>query len=286
MIAQNDPPPLPQKPRKAKAGTSPLVKYYLIFYNIISALGWSYVLLLTLVHLFNLDSQSPVISGSQSSTSPLTPILSTLRRLGYARPQNFEARLPLFLQPLYRRATTTYTRVGTQTAFVQTAAILEVLHVLLGLVRSSLLTTAMQVSSRLVLVWAITERFDVARTSPTYASMVIAWSTTEVVRYCYYVCMLVGLEPRPLVWLRYTLFYALYPIGAGSEASLIFVTLPRSSPVSSAKGTWKLADYGRALLFFIWWPSLYVLFMHMVQMRRKVFGGGQTLGAKPRSKVL
>jgi very-long-chain (3R)-3-hydroxyacyl-CoA dehydratase len=67
--------------------------------------------------------------------------------------------------------------------------------------------------------------------------------------------MLVGLEPRPLVWLRYTLFYALYPIGAGSEASLIFATLPRSSPVPSAKGTWKFTDYGRALLFLIWWPS-------------------------------
>ena len=95
--------------------------------------------------------------------------------------------------------------------------------------------------------------------NPIYASMIIAWSTTEVVRYCFYACMLTGLEPRPLLWLRYTLFYLLYPVGACSEASLIFATLPRSSPIpswlSSAKGTWRLVDYGRALLFFIWWPS-------------------------------
>ena len=31
--------------------------------------------------------------------------------------------------------------------------------------------------------------------------------------------------------------------------------------------------------------GLYVLFMHMVQMRRKVFGVGRTLGSKPKSKL-
>ena len=134
------------------------VNYYLLVYNTVSALGWSYVLLLTLVHLFNLDSRGS--GGSQWSTSTLTRILSSLR-LSYATSQGFESRLPPVLQPLYRRAATTYARVGVQTAFIQTAAVLEVVHVLLGLVRSSLLTTAMQVSSRLFLVWGITEQFEV-----------------------------------------------------------------------------------------------------------------------------
>lgn len=60
---------------------------------------------------------------------------------------------------MYRRSTTTFARVGTQTAFVQSFAVLEVLHVLFGLVRSPLQTTVMQVSSRLFLVWGITEQF-------------------------------------------------------------------------------------------------------------------------------
>ena len=58
---------------------------------------------------------------------------------------------------------TTYSRVGPQTAFVQTFAILEVVHVLLGWVKSPLATTGMQVSSRLFLVWAVTEQFPNVR---------------------------------------------------------------------------------------------------------------------------
>ena len=172
-VDQTDPPPVPKKsPVHARTGISALlavvghpltpiavfVNYYLLVYNTVSALGWSYVLLLTLVHLFNLDSRGS--GGSQSSASTLTRILSSLR-LGSTTSHGFESRLPLVLQPLYRRAATTYARVGVQTAFIQSAAVLEVVHVLLGLVRSSLLTTGMQVSSRLFLVWGITEQFEV-----------------------------------------------------------------------------------------------------------------------------
>lgn len=58
---------------------------------------------------------------------------------------------------------TTYARVGPQTAFVQTFAVLEVLHVLLGWVKSPLATAGMQVSSRLFLIWGVTEQFPEVR---------------------------------------------------------------------------------------------------------------------------
>ena len=54
---------------------------------------------------------------------------------------------------------TTFSRVGLLTKIVQTFAILEVVHVILGWVRSPLATTAMQVSSRLFLVWGIADQF-------------------------------------------------------------------------------------------------------------------------------
>ena len=59
--------------------------------------------------------------------------------------------------------TATHAAVGPIVAYVQTTAILEVLHVLLRWVRSPLPTTIIQVSSRLLLVWGITEQFTSVR---------------------------------------------------------------------------------------------------------------------------
>lgn len=75
--------------------------------------------------------------------------------------------------------------------------------------------------------------------------MVFAWSFTEVVRYTHYATGLMDLKLSALEWLRsvlsslpsqsashplapnrYTTFYPLYPLGAGSEATLIWATLP------------------------------------------------------------
>ena len=89
--------------------------------------------------------------------------------------------------------------------------------------------------------------------------MVFAWSLTEVIRYSFYAFNLVGKNPYVLLYLRYTTFYILYPLGASSEAFLIYATLPKSSPVpgwlSWLQGMWKPADYIRATLFGIWWPG-------------------------------
>lgn len=38
--------------------------------------------------------------------------------------------------------------------------------------------------------------------NPIYASMVLAWSVTEVIRYAFYAFNVLGLEPYPLLWIR------------------------------------------------------------------------------------
>jgi len=168
--------------------------------------------------------------------------------------------------------TSTYSALGPIVPYVQTTAILEVLHVLLGWVRSPLPTTIIQVSSRLFLVWGITEQFNSAQTNVLYTTMILSWSLTEVIRYSFYAFSLLGSEPpRLLTYLRYTTFYVLYPLGAGSEAFLIFTTVP--SLESFKQGTVSLWDMARAVLFLIWWPGLYVMYTHMMVQRRKVLGG-------------
>ncbi|KIK03521.1 hypothetical protein K443DRAFT_676696 [Laccaria amethystina LaAM-08-1] len=269
-------------PRRTNRDTTSLSsKYYLIAYNVLSALGWAYVLIVTIVHIFNLDGGSDAIPVANATTasSTLSRFLSTipvLRSSGIFSTSR-ETCLPLFLQPIYRRSTTTFARVGTQTAFVQSFAVVEVLHVLFGLVRSPLQTTVMQVSSRLFLVWGITEQFPLVHSNPLYASMVLAWSMTEVIRYCFYAANLAGYNPSSLLYLRYTTFYILYPVGASSEAFLIYATLPASSPLpgwqSWLRGMWKPTDYLRAGLFAVWWPGLYIMYTYMIAQRRKVLNG-------------
>ena len=116
-----------------------LIKSYLVTYNLLSAAGWSFVLYRTISHLSAFQSSQP---------SPFLWIPSFI-------PANYV--------PLYQRACTTYDAVGATTASVQTAAVLEILHVLLGFVRSSLATTTIQVASRLFSVWAIAASFPSVR---------------------------------------------------------------------------------------------------------------------------
>lgn len=89
--------------------------------------------------------------------------------------------------------------------------------------------------------------------------MVFAWSLTEVIRYSFYAANLLGHEPYALLYLRYTTFYVLYPLGAASEAFVNYSTLPASSPIPSLgswlRGMWTPADYVRGALFLIWWPG-------------------------------
>jgi very-long-chain (3R)-3-hydroxyacyl-CoA dehydratase len=57
--------------------------------------------------------------------------------------------------------TKVYGVIGDQLVWVQTAALLEVFRSLFGFVKSPVGTTAMQVASRLLLVWGICTLFPV-----------------------------------------------------------------------------------------------------------------------------
>ncbi|EAU91286.1 protein tyrosine phosphatase [Coprinopsis cinerea okayama7 len=277
---------------KPKKSAPAAVKAYLIAYNALSAAGWSYLLVLLIVHLFNLDGQSqaaPVPTHSLVKT--LLFKVKGLLSLGHdtERPLSFlQTKLPPALQPILARATTAYARIGEKTTFVQSFAILEVLHAVLGWVRSPVVTTTMQVSSRLFLVWGITAQFAETHSNPIYASMVLAWSVTEVIRYTFYALNLLGTSSQILLWLRYTTFYVLYPLGASSEAFLILSTLPHvgvfpkclhatggSKPVSE----WNVGQLARGVLFLIWWPGLYAMYTYMIGQRGKVLGA-------PKAKTL
>jgi len=202
---------------------------YLLVYNLLSCFAWAWILERVVFELFLLHP----------TPSSLSDVVSRAGQIDH--------------------------KIGRSIKLIQSCATLEVIHALLHLVRSGVLTTLMQVSSRLCIVLYILPTFPVVGNSSIYASMVLAWSCTEVIRYAHYACGLVGIKADALEWLRYSTFYVLYPIGAGSEAAVMFLAFraakaARLSPVIS---------YTILSLVCVWPPSLAVMMKHMSRQRKK-----------------
>ncbi|PSR94609.1 tyrosine phosphatase-like protein [Coniella lustricola] len=166
--------------------------------------------------------------------------------------------------------------VGEWTKWTQTLAGLEILHSVLGVVRAPLMTTLMQVSSRFALVWGAVHFYPSIAASPAYSSMLLAWSTTEVIRYTFFALSLSGIEPPLLQWFRYSGFYVLYPVGISSELFELFLAMTAAS---------KQDDMLRAGIIAVvmatYLPGAPKLYSHMMRQRRKVIGGQ---GARSKSQ--
>ncbi|KAG7031328.1 Very-long-chain (3R)-3-hydroxyacyl-CoA dehydratase PASTICCINO 2A [Cucurbita argyrosperma subsp. argyrosperma] len=102
-----------------------------------------------------------------------------------------------------------YNAVERPLQFAQTAAVLEILHGLVGFVRSPVTATLPQIGSRLYLTWGI------------------LWSFPEIIRYSFYgMKEAFGFAPSLLLWLRYSTFLLLYVTGITSEVGLVYLALP------------------------------------------------------------
>jgi len=168
----------------------------------------------------------------------------------------------------------------------------------LGIVRAPVFTTAMQVASRVILVWAIVDQFPAATSkSLAYSTMLLAWSATEVVRYSYFVFNLNGSVPGFLTWLRYNGFFLLYPMGISSEMFLVYMSIKPASKRDPRLG------YGLWAILGLYVPGMsftqycariscfrnfdqillsstdsrftgaYILYTHMMTQRRRVMRG-------------
>jgi very-long-chain (3R)-3-hydroxyacyl-CoA dehydratase len=159
----------------------------------------------------------------------------------------------------------------------QTGAVLEVLHSAMGLVRAPVSTTALQVASRLLLLWGVVEPLPAMRSKPAMASMVGAWALTEIPRYAFFAWgAAAGTAPYWLGLLRYSTFLPLYPIGAGSEMLLLFLALPVLREMAlfsvSMPNEWNFAfDFTVFCAFnlVMYVPGLPHMYLHMMRQRRR-----------------
>ncbi|KAK6384516.1 hypothetical protein LTS17_002079 [Exophiala oligosperma] len=168
--------------------------------------------------------------------------------------------------------------------WTQTIALLEIVHALVGLVRASPLTTAMQVASRILVVWVVLEMFPqivlttniYGRSAPgsstgpiAFAGIITAWGITEIIRYGFFVWKAAVSErvPAALTWLRYNTFFVLYPIGITSECLLMYLAL------TPAQKQGKNVDWLLKAVLGVYVPGSYILYTHMMRQRRKVMKG-------------
>ncbi|KAL6933109.1 hypothetical protein ACO0R3_002205 [Hanseniaspora guilliermondii] len=146
----------------------------------------------------------------------------------------------------------------------QCLAIIEILNSLFKIVKSPLLTTFAQVSSRLLIVIG---SFKLSSTSISpfigyeYITLSLAWSITEVIRYFFYAFNLLNIQPKVLLFLRYNMFPVLYPLGVSSELIILYRTVQIND-----NQLVKLI-YIISMLAYI--PGFPVLFSHMWIQRKK-----------------
>lgn len=148
---------------------SQVVRFYLVAYNVLSALAWSYILITLLLHLTGIHSSAQPAPARAATThvtsasAKLSSFFSTASsRLPYLKSSSSRklSQAPSGIKAILSRMATSYAAVGPETTLVQSMAILEVAHAALGWVRSPIQTTAMQVASRLFLVWGVSEQYD------------------------------------------------------------------------------------------------------------------------------
>lgn len=166
----------------------------------------------------------------------------------------------------------------------QTLALLEIAHAALGLVRANPVTTAMQVASRLMLVWGVLTPYPeliVTRNAfgrsqqgtvsgpVALAGCHLAWGVTEMIRYGFFVWKegISDAVPDWLVWLRYNTFFVLYPIGISSEVVLMYLAL---EPAQDGKTGYECV---LKAVIAIYVPGSYILYTHMMAQRRKIVKG-------------
>ncbi|KAK9503983.1 hypothetical protein O3M35_010432 [Rhynocoris fuscipes] len=209
------------------------VKVYLLVYNALQVVGWSYLLYQTINHF---------LSGND--------------------------------------ITTLWNEVKPTVVIFQNAALLEILNVALGFVRSNLGMTFFQVMSRVMVVCGVLLATPTATVSYGLPMLLFAWSVTEIIRYSFYALSLLNAVPYLLVWCRYTFFYALYPIGVSGELLCFYAA---QSFVSESK-QWSIAlpnsvnftfDYHYLLLGVMasYIPLFPQLYFYMIGQRKKIIGG-------------
>ncbi|XP_072038699.1 very-long-chain (3R)-3-hydroxyacyl-CoA dehydratase-like isoform X2 [Amphiura filiformis] len=108
----------------------------------------------------------------------------------------------------------------------QMFAFLEILHPLIGLVKTGIMAPLMQVVGRNVLLFLVILPNPEVQSDPMVCYLFLVWSSVEVFRYPFYMAGVIDYSSEVLTWLRYTVWIPLYPLGFFSEATVLYLSAP------------------------------------------------------------
>ncbi|XP_051266984.1 very-long-chain (3R)-3-hydroxyacyl-CoA dehydratase 1 isoform X1 [Dicentrarchus labrax] len=158
--------------------------------------------------------------------------------------------------------------------------VLQVGHCAIGIVRTSVIVTGVQVCSRIFMVWFITNSIRQIQSEESVILFLVVWTVTEITRYSYYTFNLLHHLPYFIKWARYNLFIVLYPLGVVGELMTIYAALPfvRRSGMYSMRlpNVYNVSfDYYYCLIVVMlsYIPLFPQLYFHMLRQRRKVLHG-------------
>ncbi|KAL4401982.1 3-hydroxyacyl-CoA dehydratase [Malassezia pachydermatis] len=251
----------------SKKQNSSAVNAYLIVYNLVSFMFWLRVLCGIVLYMVRGDDARTVTYQWMSDLCSKffhTKVTSSI--------PSYAGYPSMFREVLYR-ASTMYDYLGPLLTVTQSLALLEVVHALLGWVKSSALVTMIQVASRIIIAWFVVEKYDAAAHSPFYTVMILAWSLSEVARYPFYVNQILETPSYMSMWARYSFFVVLYPMGVLGEMQLIWASLPKNVawPWVDASN-WSNRDLFFLALLPVYIPGLFMLYTRLLASRRKVLG--------------
>ncbi|XP_008784525.2 very-long-chain (3R)-3-hydroxyacyl-CoA dehydratase PASTICCINO 2A [Phoenix dactylifera] len=180
--------------------------------------------------------------------------------------------------------TAVYDAVERPLQLAQTAAVMEIFHGLVGLVRSPVTATLPQIGSRLFVTWGILWSFPETRQHLLVSSLVISWSITEIIRYSFFgMKEALGFTPSWFLWLRYSTFLILYPTGITSEVGLIYTALPyiKASEKYCIRmpNTWNFSFdyfYASIIALGIYVPGSPHMYRYMLGQRKKALSKSKT----------
>ncbi|NXX70992.1 HACD3 dehydratase, partial [Spizella passerina] len=186
-----------------------LKKGYLVMYNLVQFLGFSWIFVNMTVRLFILGK------GNME-------FICSLKQLVFCLTDSFYD---------------TFHTISDMMYFCQTLALMEIMNSLIGLVKSPLIPSIVQVIfGRNFILFVILGTLEEMQSKPVVFFIFYFWSIIELFRYPYYMLSCIGIEWKPLTWLRYTAWIPLYPLGGLAEA----VCIVQSIPIFSETGKFSL----------------------------------------------
>ncbi|QDZ21317.1 protein-tyrosine phosphatase-like protein [Chloropicon primus] len=157
-------------------------------------------------------------------------------------------------------------------------ALLETVNALLGISRSGALTSFAQWFGKSNVLLCILYFIPELQNNPATALLFFVWSSSEIVRYYYYLLGIVmgKMVPDQLTWLRYNLFVPMYPLGMLCELRLMQLALPYLK--ERGLHTFKLPEplnvdfeYSTFISYLVLvYPLVWLpMYIHMFQQRAK-----------------